>query len=181
MRFAPLFLALLLSACALTPVDDPRARLKSDLLGKDSATQVLTRWCDALHLATPAVIRAQRVRGQDRPADAQIRALLKAAPDASIRYRRVRLMCGGHALSNADNWYVAARLTPTMNQTLDSSDTSFGTVVRPLDFHRTTLEARTLRTSDAILRVRAVLATPDGTPFSLVVEDYTPDLLATPR
>jgi hypothetical protein len=30
----------------------------------------------------------------------------------------------------------------------------------------------------AVLRVRAVLKTPDGTPFSLVVENYSPELVA---
>jgi hypothetical protein len=181
MRAAALLLLALLCACALPITDDPRVRLKADLLGKDSATQVLTHWCAALQLAMPPLIHAERVRGQDRAADAQVRRLLKAAPGEPIRYRRVRLMCGSHVLSNADNWYLPSRLTPAMNQALDDSDVPFGTVVRPLDFHRTTIEARTLE-GQTILRVRAVLSTPDDTPFSLVVENYTPDLLiAAPR
>ena len=40
--------------------DSALARLKADLLANPSATQVLTKWCGDLHLATPAVIRAER-------------------------------------------------------------------------------------------------------------------------
>ncbi len=47
-------------------------------------------------------------------------------------------MCGGHVLSEADNWYVPARLTPQMNRALDTSDTPFGAAVKALDFHRAT-------------------------------------------
>ena len=42
-------------------------------------------------------------------------------------------------LSIADNWYVPARLTPEMNQLLESGETPFGKVVRPLHPHRETL------------------------------------------
>jgi len=162
-----------LSACATAP--SPVERLKSDLLGKESATQVLTRWCADLHLAAPAIVRAIR-DASVKDASEETRALLKADSKEPIRYRRVKLTCGKHILSEADNWYVPSRLTPEMNQTLDTTDTSFGTVVKPLGFHRKTLDA--LPAPDAapnsatVLRVRAILLTPDETPFSLVVESY---------
>jgi hypothetical protein len=81
-------------------------------------------------------------------------------------------------LSEADNWYVPARLTPQMNALLDGGDTPFGTAVKALDFHRATLDAAELKDLHTILRVRALLLTPDETPFSLVVENYTADLAA---
>jgi hypothetical protein len=70
-----------------------------------------------------------------------------------------------------------------MNHELDSSDTPFGLVVRPLNFHRRTLESRMLWSPpgplpDAVLEHRAVLELPDGTPFSLVDETYLRDTLA---
>jgi hypothetical protein len=79
-------------------------------------------------------------------------------------------------LSEADNWYVPARLTPQMNALLDTSDTPFGAAVKALNFHRATMDAAAVKDSPAILRVRALLLTPDETPFSLVVENYTADL-----
>jgi hypothetical protein len=45
-------------------------------------------------------------------------------------------------------------------------------VVKPLDFHRQRLSAVVLDGRRAILRHEALLETPDGTPFSLVVETY---------
>ncbi|MDB5484017.1 MAG: hypothetical protein JWO83_5070 [Caulobacteraceae bacterium] len=123
-----------------------------------------------------------------------MRRALRAGPDEAIRYRRVRLVCGGHVLSEADNWYRPARLTGDMNRSLDETDAPFGVVVRPLGFHRRTLAAQWLfqplrRPSggDArqdlaiphdILRHRAVLTDARGAPFSLVVETYTAEVLA---
>jgi hypothetical protein len=153
--------------------------LEADLLSHASATETLQRWCAARHLADPATIVAERVTGANKPADAEVRALLRAAPGEPIRYRRVALACGGHVLSNADNWYRPAALTEAMNRELDATDHPFGLVVKPLGFHRETLDATVLMaqaTRDVpanVIRNRAVLETPDGTPFSLVVETYT--------
>ena len=168
------------------PTDRPRrlvAQINADLLSHDSATETLQRWCAARHLADPAKIVAHRVLGDDKPASAEVRRLLRAAPGEPIRYRRVALACGEHVLSNADNWYRPGALTSAMNNELDTTDHPFGAVVKPLAFHRRTLSARVLmsamdrRPPAAVLRHEAVLETPDGTPFSLVVETYTSAVL----
>ena len=137
-------------------------------------------------------------RDLDRPADAVVRTLLGAGPDEPIRYRRVALTCGERVLSEADNWYRPGRLTPEMVRALDTTDIPFGVVVRPLNFHRRTLDATLLfrplpdgwergarqpprrgplAIPHEVLRHRAVLDTPDGTPFSLLVETYTDAVL----
>ena len=172
-RLLAILAALLVSACA-TPAHDT-ARLKSELLMGESATQVLTRWCTNLRLASPAVIRAER-DGLAKDADAETRNLLDVRPDDVLRYRRVKLVCGTHVLSEADNWYVPARLTSAMNATLDTTDTPFGTVVKPLKFHRKTLDAIVAPEPQVSLRIRAILLTPEEKPFSLVVENYKPAL-----
>jgi len=157
--------------------------LDADLLGSDSATLVLDRWCDRLHLADPAKVVADRVTGADKPAPAEVRAALKADAQTAIAYRRVRLRCGSSILSEADNWYVPARLKPEMNRTLETSDAAFGRVVAPLGFHRRTLAHIRLRTSHPIrrdspvLQHRGVLVLADGIPISFVVETYQGALL----
>lgn len=179
MRFATfLFVLAMLPLCARAD-DSALARLKSDLLSNASATQVLTRWCDARKLASPAVIRAQRDKSDEKPATAEVRALLGAAADEPIRYRRVRLMCGTHVLSEADNWYRPGALTPAMNRTLDETDTPFGAVVGALNFTRRTLDGGPGGEPGTVLRVRAVLLA-GASPFSLVVENYRPALVAPP-
>ena len=170
-------------------------RLNADLLSRPSATETLTLWCAAGHLADPPRVTAVRLPGVVRPAPPEVRALLGAGPKDVVRYRHVQLTCGDHVLSEADNWYLPARLTPQMNQVLDTSDTPFGAAVRALNFQRQTLEtvmllrlfppndpsptraaARLMLPID-ILQHEAVLTTPDGTPFSVVVETYTRELL----
>lgn len=173
--------------------------LNADLLSHDSATETLRRWCVDHHLAEAADIIAERVRGEDKAPDASVLAALHAGPNDPVRYRRVRLACGERVLSEADNWYLPAMLTPDMNRLLDETDTPFGVVVKPLNFQRRTLSAALLfsplpdqwdqgaatltRPGDALLiprqviQHRAVLSTRAGAPFSLVVETYTDKVL----
>jgi chorismate-pyruvate lyase len=118
--------------------------LNADLLSHDSATQTLERWCGDHLLASPAKIVAERVRDIEKAPTAEQRAELQVGPNEQVRYRRVRLRCGALVLSEADNWYVPSRLTPQMNELLESSDTPFGKVVLPLHFQRHTLSATLL-------------------------------------
>jgi hypothetical protein len=176
--------------------------LNADLLAHDSATLTIERWCADHRLADPARIVAERVRDADKPASAEVRAALDVKPNEPLGYRRVRLKCGDRVLSDADNWYVPARLTPEMNHTLETTDTPFGKAVSALHFRRHTLsadvlwrplpkgwemgaagasdEAGALTIPDHVLEHRAVLSTPDGQPFSEVVETYTGEVLAFP-
>ncbi|HUA77886.1 MAG TPA: hypothetical protein VMA86_09460, partial [Acetobacteraceae bacterium] len=118
--------------------------LNADLLSHPSATLTLERWCAAHKLASPARVIAERVHGIDKVPTAEQRQLLGVSATAPIRYRRVRLVCGDHVLSEADNWYVPSRLTPAMNNVLDTTDTAFGRAVQALDFRRQTLSAKLL-------------------------------------
>jgi chorismate-pyruvate lyase len=176
--------------------------LNADLLSHDSATLTLERWCDTHHMASPARIVAERVKGADKQPTAEQLQLLGVSTSDAVRYRRVRLHCGAYILSEADNWYVPARLSNDMNGLLDTTETSFGRAVQPLNFRRRTLSAKLLwlplpegwetrasisdrnpamlRIPDAVLEHRAVLTLPNGTPFSEVVETYTGDILAFP-
>jgi chorismate-pyruvate lyase len=176
--------------------------LNADLLSHDSATLTLERWCDTHHMASPARIIAERVKGADKQATAEQLQLLGVGTSDAVRYRRVRLHCGAYILSEADNWYVPARLTNDMNRLLDTTETPFGRAVQALNFRRRTLSAKLLwrplpegwetgapvpdrspamlQVPDAVLEHRAALTLPDGTPFSVVVETYTGDILAFP-
>ena len=118
--------------------------LNADLLSHDSATLTLERWCADHRLADPARIVAERVRDADKPATADVRAALDVKPDEPLGYRRVKLKCGERVLSEADNWYVPARLTPEMNRVLETTDTPFGKAVAALRFRRHTLSAELL-------------------------------------
>jgi chorismate-pyruvate lyase len=176
--------------------------LNAELLSNDSATLTLDHWCEAHKMALPAKITAERVHDPEKEPTAEVRQLLGVGPAEPVRYRHVRLHCGTHVFSEADNWYVPARLTPDMNKLLDTSDTPFGRAVQALHFQRRTLAARllwsplpdgwemehslphsqkrTLELPAQIIQHRAVLLLPDGTPFSALVETYTGGVLEFP-
>jgi chorismate-pyruvate lyase len=171
--------------------------LNADLLSHDSATATLERWCTVHRLASPPRVVAVRLP-LDKPPTAEQRRELNVAPTESVRYRRVTLMCGSLALSEADNWYVPGRLTPEMNRLLDTTDVPFGKAVRALHFQRHILSstllwrplpdgwemgdcgdgAAAVDMPSRLLQHRAVLSLPDGTPISEVVETYTDKVLA---
>ena len=212
---ALLFAGALLAGCAgwqPSPAGDRLERvellallqtLNADLLGHPSATLTLERWCADHRLAEPARIVARRVRGADKPLPEDLRAKLAVGATEPVGYRHVRLACGDHVLSDADNWYVPGRLTADMNRRLDTTNEPFGKVVAPLHFQRRTLSAQLLwsplpvgwemqparsaapasaRTRLTIphyvLRHEAILYTAAQVPISAVVETYTDQVFA---
>ena len=176
--------------------------LNAALLASRSATRTLEAWCADHAMAAVPRLRAERVPGPDEPVDAARRARLAIGPDEPVRHRHVRLACGTHVLSDADNWYVPSRLTPAMNQALDTSDTSFGTVVAPLGVTRQTIAARMLWSvlppdwdmgappadhpgralvvPPVLFEHQAILFNARHEAFSEVVEHYTNEVLAFP-
>lgn len=147
------------------------------LARNESATHALETWCSERGIMVPASIQAVAVDdpAEERIATPAIRAALRIDADEPVRYRHVRLTCANTVLSEARNWYVPARLTPAMNETLDSTRIPFGKVVAPLDFHRKPLTgpAPAQCPAGTILEHDAVLSRPDGAPISLVNECYT--------
>jgi hypothetical protein len=165
--------------------------LRAELLGHDSSTAVLQAWCEAHGPPGLKIVAEHDPKAERAPSEAAKKAL-DLKPGQAVRYRRVKLACGRTVLSEADNWYLPERLTGDMNHTLDTSDAPFGAVVRPLDFRRRFLSAELLwrplpedwaKTAPdsrpmgpvpaEVLQDTAVLATPDGKPFSFVAETYT--------
>nr|WP_244507537.1 hypothetical protein [Methylobacterium phyllostachyos] len=164
------------------------ADLRSRILASHSATLALESWCAEHRLAADPHLVAQRLPGPDKPLSVVQRARLDIGPDEPVRYRRVRLVCGDHVMSEADNWYVPARLTPEMNAALDQTRTPFGRVVRALAPVRRTVEVRAPAPNigpgpgDPLFEVDAVLTTGAGQPFCEVVETYLGTALPpTPR
>src|ERR1700677_5049479 len=93
----------------------------AELLSHDSATLTLEHWCDVHRLASPPRVVAERVP-LEKPLPPDQRGVLGVDAAETVRYRRVRLVCGSVVLSEADNWYVPARLTPEMNERLDTTE-----------------------------------------------------------
>ncbi len=175
--------------------------LNASLLASRSATATLEKWCADHKMAAEPKIIAQRAGGADKEPDAETRQRLGVTADETVKYRRVALSCGGHILSEADNWYVPGRLTTEMNRTLETTDTPFGKAVAPLQPFRRTI-AMTMRWSPLpegwelsppiqqasgalalpheIFEHKAVLYTADQKPFSEVHEHYTREVLDFP-
>jgi hypothetical protein len=177
--------------------------LNGELLASRSATVTLEKWCADHKLAVEPKIRAQLVRGREKPPSPETRQRLQVSAEEPVKHRYVKLTCGDHVLSEADNWYVPSRLTPEMNQTLETTDTPFGRAVQALGFYRQTFSAEVLwsplpkgwelgvgdkpvevtgnlNIPEHLFEHRAVLFTREQKPFSEVDEVYADDLLAFP-
>ena len=180
--------------------------LDARLLAGSSATRALETWCLEHRLAPHARIIAERITGADKPISAEQRVRLEIGPDEPVRYRRVHLKCGDAVLSEADNWYVPARLTAEMNAALDSSDAPFGKVVASLGINRRTIGTKRLWNPmdgrywdvrdrsgnivafakppapipDFIIEHRAIVLDRNAKPISEVIETYTKWNIAAP-
>ena len=171
--------------------------LNAELLSHDSATAVLQALCDRRDPEAPRILANRIEVPDDLPAANAARRQLGAAANEPVHRRRVELKCGEVVLSRADNWYLPGRLTAQMNTDLASTQRPFGVVVRPLGFQRRTLSSRLLfqplppgwEAADPagfdvpvsipanVLQHRAVLQTPDGRPFALLIETYSDRVL----
>jgi hypothetical protein len=158
------------------------SEFEATLAAQDSATTALGQWCAERHMAQPPLVRAAPVPGDAAATPPDVRALLNVAPGEPLGYRHVRLTCGDAVLSEAHNWYVPARLTPSMNAILSATEKPFGKVIAPLRFTRERLASIRGRAAGCpagtILSHRALLRLPDGSPVSLVLECYTQANLA---
>jgi hypothetical protein len=178
--------------------------LNAELLGSRSATQTLEKWCGDHRMADEPKIVAHLIRGADKAPSPEQRQRLQVAGAEDVKYRRVQLQCGMRVLSEADNWYVPGRLTAEMNRLLETTETPFGTAVRPLEPFRQTLAVTmlwsplperwdqetaaalppsstgALAIPDALFAHRAVLYTREHVPFSEVYEVYQRQILAFP-
>jgi hypothetical protein len=115
--------------------------LNATLLAARSATFTLDKWCADHKLAADTKIRARLVRGVDKPITGEQRHRLQIDENEPVKFRHVELACGEHVLSEADNWYVPARLTAEMNRRLETTDTPFGRAIADLKPFRQTFAA----------------------------------------
>lgn len=158
------------------PEMNPVDRLNADLLNGRTATEVLEERAVALGLAGAPRVHAQVRRDRLVAGEAAARRRLDAEGER-LGYRRVHLMCGEAILSEAVNWYVASRLTPAMNEALETSDVPFGRVILPLGPSRRTVSTRILWDGEGaapatILRHRALVVDAQGRPLAEVIENY---------
>lgn len=162
----------LLSMAPSFSMAETAAHLNRALRAEPSATRVLQAYCQRI---VPGVaVTAVSLPTNDRPAPAVLHARFALASGETIRTRHVSLRCGTLVLSDAWNWYIPERLTPEMNQELDTSTTPFGRVVAALRFHREHISSETtFLPAGILLRNTAMLRRGrDNLPFSLVVENY---------
>ncbi len=180
--------------------------LNAEILASRSATFTLEKWCADHRLSGDAEPKILARQGNDKakPATLEQRQRLDVGPSEEIKFRHVQLLCGDRVFSEADNWYVPARLTAEMNRQLETTNTPFGKAVQDLRPYRRTFAAavlwwplpqgwetkpmatapqavtKSLTIPDALFEHRAVLYTDAGKPFSEVDEVYQRALLDFP-
>ncbi len=139
--------------------------LHAALLAADSATAVLEAFFGPVtvhRLHTPP------------SANEGLHERLRLAPGDTLRHRAVQLMAGARMLSHAELWYVANRLPAEHVEKLESGDTPFGRIMRPVGLTRSVLLARICGPEEAAsLAHRALLRAPSGLPVAEVHELYS--------
>ncbi len=165
-----------------------------------TVTEVLGKWCADHKLASDPVIHATKITGVNKPISPDQQQRLQIDASGEVNYRHVELMCGGHILAEADNWYVPKRLGDEINRVLTTTDTPFGRAVRTLNPVRKNLSVEflwkplpdgwemrplqpdrpeeTLAMPWQLFQHRAVIYNDKQEPFSEVREVFTREVLA---
>jgi chorismate-pyruvate lyase len=141
------------------------ARLHAQLCASDSATEVI----GALY-GRP--VRVRRLPCDPPPLNPARHACLGLTAAEPALHRRVMLLAAGRAVSEADLWYVPARLWPGMAETLCGTDVPFGLVVRAMAPRRQTLATRFCQAGEPYVLEHEALLLAGGRAIALVVERY---------
>lgn len=162
-------------------------RFDTMLRASDSATATLALWIGIPTGQGHRGLHARLRPGPDVVPPADVLDRLEVPGPQDIAYRRVWLIYRGRILSDAENWFVPARLTGAMRMMLAEDEIPFGAVVSPLLPTRETLSAERLwRPGGArpreglparMLRHRALMRTSSGEPICEVSEIYTRNIL----
>ena len=99
-------------------------------------------------------------------------AALQVTDAAAVVHRQVVLVAAGRKVSDADLWYVPARLWPGMAEKLLRTTVPFGTVVAPMQPARDTLAARICTPGERYALHHEAILRADGHPIALVHEYY---------
>lgn len=117
--------------------------LSGQLLTSRSATLTLENWFKKSHSSTTSIIAIQEVSAKKTPSEGTLERL--GASVDQVSYRKVALCLGGVVLSTAENWYVPAHMTQSMNRELQTTTVPFGKVVSTLKPFRAPLDAEILQ------------------------------------
>ena len=117
-------------------------------------------------------VEIMRVAGAPVAASRAQCAALCVDDPAEIVHRRVVLIAAGCAVSDADLWYVPARLWPGMAATLLGTTIPFGTVVAPMQPRRETIAARICTPGEAYALHHEAILRADDVPIAVVHEFY---------
>ncbi|GBR47499.1 hypothetical protein CSR02_01510 [Acetobacter pomorum] len=180
-------------------------KLENKLLANSSATRVLEHWIHHYGLVTPeSKLQAYRQKHATAPCPPFLQQTLLGASETQkedVRYRKVQLTAQGKVFSEAENWYLPARLSPHMAIELNTTDRPFGLVVAALNFSRQLIRRESLWfplpeqweqqgipagsgqpicLPSYLFRHMAVLRNQAGQAFCVVIETYTSEALGFP-
>ena len=144
---------------------DRLGAFEAELLAGGIATRVL-------EARAGGRVRAEAIGRSSVVLTPALRDALDCAANEAVAHRRTRLLHGDVLLSEAELWYLPARLTAAMNHALAVTDTPFGAAIADLSPTRRTLSVDRLGDADRVLRVRAVVLAGDGRPLALAEEVY---------
>lgn len=119
-------------------------KLSAEILASTSATRALEAWCRAHRLSDEPNIVVELLQSRPASSESEHRRWLRPLSGETVTHRRVRLRCGRRVVAEADNWYLAGRLTPDINRVLETTDTPFGTAIASLAPSRCTIAVRSL-------------------------------------
>jgi hypothetical protein len=152
------------------------AELAACIARHATATQALQHWCETRLQGPPASIEARLLISGVAPPSAA--PALAAGTHETLRHRRVQLTWNGIILSDADNWYLPARLPPLMRAAVHSGGVPFGALIRPLLPRRIALPTEPSNGAKGyVLHLRALVVTDRHGAVAEVSEHYHAALL----
>lgn len=175
--------AVSLSIPPLMTASELLTQLNQHLINSKNAPATLDSWCHS-YLASPTALTVNSVTEPTPPLPDTVRQQLHIGPQTQPRYLKLQYQCDNKVVAVFEHWYLPKMLPSEIEAQMLDHPVSFGRELRKLGYYRQNLSYSPLwPKSDAgslpaiVLQQQAMLYRNDKTPFSVVSEHYSRQLL----
>lgn len=190
-RFGGIALGLLLSSISahavslsippLMTAPEMLSQLNQHLIRSKNAPATLDYWCHN-YLSPDAELTVTAVKEPTPTLPTEVMAQLHSGAITAPKYLKLQYLCAGKVVAVFEHWYLPKMLPHNVAQQMQQHPISFGRELRKLGYYRQSLsnEPEWLDAGSLpaiVLQQQAVIYRNDKTPFSVVMEHYSRQLL----
>lgn len=175
--------AVSLSIPPLMTASELLTQLNQHLINSKNAPATLDYWCHS-YLGSPTALTVNSVSEPTPPVPQAVRQQLHIKATTQPQYLKLQYQCDNKVVAVFEHWYLPSMLPKDVETQMRDHPISFGRELRKLGYYRQSLSNHPLWPDSGsgslpaiVLQQQSLLYRNDKTPFSVVSEHYSRQLL----